>query len=648
MSIWNRVGVVALAAGMVLAVPAGAADPQQIERAITRGVKALKEQPPGTYRNRVGLYALMGLTLLECGVAPDDPAVRKHAELVQEQSPEITDTYSLALAIMFLDRLGEEGDELLIQSMAVRLLGGQLKNAGWSYECPPLDEDEQRRLSAGLKKRAELRAAGQLPRLRQGEDRPKPVLPSEIQAQLKSLEKPDPKSADRVGTRPKRILSRTDNSNTQFAILGLWVARRHGIPVDKAVGTVERYFRATQNADGGWGYLPRFRSTHTMTCAGLLALAVAHGTAQEAALRTEAAPRKARPGVADKKTIDLAHDAAVQKGLLALSTAIQPPKAVGDKVVIPKGLRNHPYYFFWSLERIAVALGLQTIGRKDWYAWGSDLLVASQGRDGTWEADYGPQVDTCFALLFLRRANLVKDLTAHLSGKVKDPVDVALKSGGVGGAGLVNQAPKPGFNVFEPPPEGAASQSSEKPAAAEPATPREGTARPADAGDEAARLRAELVKAPATRQENLLEEYKTSKGGQFTEAMARAIPDLPPATRTKARDALAERLMRMTTATLREKLRDADPEVRYAAARACASKGDYVNFPNLITLLSDPEPRVLRAARAALRYLADGQDFGPGPEAGPKDRAGAVEQWQKWWKENGPARLAKANAGTGP
>ena len=642
---WNRVGVIAVAAGMVLAVPAGAADPQQIERAITRGVKALKEQPRGVYRNRVGLYALMGLTLLECGVPPDDPVVRKHADLVQDQSPEITDTYSLALAIMFLDRLGEEGDELLIQSMAVRLMRGQLKNAGWSYECPPLDEDEMRRLSAGLKKRAELRATGQLPRLRQGEDRPKPVLPPEIQAQLKSLEKPEPKPADRLGARPKWMLFRTDNSNTQFAILGLWVARRHGIPVDRAVGKLERYFRATQNADGGWGYQPpRSPSTHTMTCAGLLALAVAHGTAQEAALRTEAASGKARPDAADKKAIDLAHDAAVQKGLLALSTAIQPPKAVGDKVVIPRGLRNHPYYFFWSLERIAVALGLQTIGRKDWYAWGSDLLVASQGRDGTWEADYGPQVDTCFALLFLRRANLVKDLTAHLRGKIKDPVEVALKSGGVGGARLVNQAPKPGFNVFEPPPEEAAP-SSEKPA---PATPPEGTARSADAGDEAARLHADLVKAPVTRQEKLLEEYKTSKGGQFTEAMARAIPDLPPATRTKARDALAERLMRMTTATLREKLRDADAEVRYAAARACASKEDYVNFPNLITMLSDPEPRVVKAARAALRHLADGQDFGPGPEAGPKDRAGAVEQWQKWWKENGPAKLAKANAGTGP
>ena len=41
-------------------------------------------------------------------------------------------------------------------------------------------------------------------------------------------------------------------------------------------------------------------------------------------------------------------------------------------------------------------------------------LVASQRDGGTWEGEFGPDVDTCFALLFLRRANLAKDLTASL------------------------------------------------------------------------------------------------------------------------------------------------------------------------------------------------------------------------------------------
>ena len=45
-----------------------------------------------------------------------------------------------------------------------------------------------------------------------------------------------------------------DNSNTQFATLALWVARRHGLPVDHALARIDSRFRHSQGADGGWGY----------------------------------------------------------------------------------------------------------------------------------------------------------------------------------------------------------------------------------------------------------------------------------------------------------------------------------------------------------------------------------------------------------
>ena len=37
-----------------------------------------------------------------------------------------------------------------------------------------------------------------------------------------------------------------DHSNTQFAVLALWVARRHGMPVDYALWKTEQRFRALQ------------------------------------------------------------------------------------------------------------------------------------------------------------------------------------------------------------------------------------------------------------------------------------------------------------------------------------------------------------------------------------------------------------------
>src|SRR5205814_6830000 len=62
-----------------------------------------------------------------------------------------------------------------------------------------------------------------------------------------------------------------DNSNTQFAIMAVWVARKHGLPVDRTLAMVEARFRGSQNDDGSWGYTEHSgERPDSMTCAGLL------------------------------------------------------------------------------------------------------------------------------------------------------------------------------------------------------------------------------------------------------------------------------------------------------------------------------------------------------------------------------------------
>ena len=53
---------------------------------------------------------------------------------------------------------------------------------------------------------------------------------------------------------------------------------------------------------------------------------------------------------------------------------------------------------------------------KEWYDWGYKILMKSQNReDGSWSSDLnGPLVDTCFAVLFLKKSNLSPDLTTKL------------------------------------------------------------------------------------------------------------------------------------------------------------------------------------------------------------------------------------------
>ena len=75
-------------------------------------------------------------------------------------------------------------------------------------------------------------------------------------------------------------------------------------------------------------------------------------------------------------------------------------------------------------------------------AWGSQNIVQNQAADGSWGASYpSDPVDTCFALLFLVKANLASDLTATLKGRVKDPAVRELKTGATGGAELFKSQP---------------------------------------------------------------------------------------------------------------------------------------------------------------------------------------------------------------
>jgi HEAT repeat protein len=132
----------------------------------------------------------------------------------------------------------------------------------------------------------------------------------------------------------------------------------------------------------------------------------------------------------------------------------------------------------------------------------------------------------------------------------------------------------------------------------------------------------------------MLAQMKEARGVAYTQALAAAIPRLHGSAREHARAALAERLARMSSATLADKLQDDDLEVRRAAALAVAMKDDKSHLRKLIDLLEDREPLVARAAHAALKSLT-GQDFGPAPDAGPAERARAAAAWKEWWHKQG-------------
>jgi hypothetical protein len=137
-----------------------------------------------------------------------------------------------------------------------------------------------------------------------------------------------------------------------------------------------------------------------MTCVGLLGLAAAHGLVNEGG--------GAKQG----------QDPRIIQGFLALIPHIGTPTGNWQQ----QPMAN--LYYLWSVERVGVLYDLPTIGKKDWYRWGAEILVANQQQLGNWDKGgypgASPVLDTCLALLFLKRANLAKDLGAKLPFNPED------------------------------------------------------------------------------------------------------------------------------------------------------------------------------------------------------------------------------------
>ncbi len=358
-----------------------------IDDAIAKGVWFLKGQgqPGGSWgAPPVGLAALPGLTLLECGIPGDDPLIRQARDLVRREVVQVGNprVYQVALAILFLDRLGVYEDDDLIRYLALCLMAGQHPVEGaWHYECPILKRER-------------------VPELLEGLADDKQTLADWRKTALAGINFFSPA---------------WDNSNTQFAVLALWVAQRHQVPIDKSIALVEKHFRGKQlkakpgarladpngnnlDLDGSWPYTGtpsnwgNVSPWPTMTCSGLLGLAIAHGVSKN-------------PDQGQGKPLG---DSAIRRGLSMLAREIDRQ---GER-------RALDLYYLWSLERVGVLYDLTAIDGKDWYAWGSNLLLPRQSNDGGWRVGGYPGnsaiVDTCFALLFLKQANLAKDLTDKL------------------------------------------------------------------------------------------------------------------------------------------------------------------------------------------------------------------------------------------
>jgi hypothetical protein len=368
---------------------------EKIHQAIANGRDYLKRvQAGGTWERGAdtpGATALAAWTLLECGVPRDDPVVRRAADALRKWAVAERKHYHISLMIFFFNKLADPEDAPLVESLAYRLLVSQNPEGAWSYFSEEVPAAEQQRLQRVINQRK-----GNGPPLRlQTNPRTFGQLDPAIQRLIQRL--PDRQ------LRPGHAANQQggDHSNTQLAMLALWVAQSYGIPARQALLRTANRFLQAQLPSGGWAYENRkdsIRPFHSpaMTCAGLLGLTLGH------------ANTPAGQGAHAKEA--LLGSTRFQAGLRHLGRILRGKVATGP------GDGGKIYYFLWSLERLGVVCDLDRIDGIDWYADGARKLVSWQEANGSWQGGEFAVggCDTCFALLFLTRANVADDLRLQL------------------------------------------------------------------------------------------------------------------------------------------------------------------------------------------------------------------------------------------
>jgi hypothetical protein len=182
---------------------------------------------------------------------------------------------------------------------------------------------------------------------------------------------------------------KTDNSNAQYGLLGVWAGERGSVEIHKEYWeTVLKYWIRTQLNDGGWRYEQQGnegRTTGPMTAAGVASLFVCYDYLYADFFRDP------------KKRVELPAKQCIDKGLEWFDKnfvqSLNGDMGHGDR-----------YYYLYGVERVGLASGMKYFGKADWYKLGVATLLEHQNDQGAFTGGNRPdEISTAFALLFLVR-----------------------------------------------------------------------------------------------------------------------------------------------------------------------------------------------------------------------------------------------------
>jgi hypothetical protein len=315
-------------------------------------------------RDEMALYAL-----IYAGVDRSDPEFKRLLD--RAVNDEIKYTYHAAIQALALEALDARTWQWRIAQCAQFLVDNQCENGQWGYGKPvPLPKVTPSSAAAEPRKTA---SGGSGP--------PSESVSGGGEGGTSARKKLPAVPVVQRARGPKT----GDNSNTQYALLGLRACLEAGVQIPVSVfAEADAWWEKDQNSDKGWGYALgtlRKDSYASMTEGAVGSLAITkHYTGRDFRKST-----KLQDGLA---------------WLAANFSVTEVPKM--DRPSAGAWL----YYHLYAMERVGMLAGTETIGTHEWYPEGAAFLLEKQAANGSWAEEGGgdPVVDTCYAILFLRRA----------------------------------------------------------------------------------------------------------------------------------------------------------------------------------------------------------------------------------------------------
>jgi hypothetical protein len=358
-------------------------DQRKVDEAVSRGIAFLRARPLAGYRGGTDELELILYTLLHGGVPDRDPEIQALIKTMLALEPQ--KTYNTALRAMVLEKVDRVRHQEEIWKCAQYLLDNMAATGQWGYGTPTTYGPMPKRVPVGT-------ATGGRP---------------------KAVDFSDKTVRHRVAVTKKRDGAASDNSNSQYAALGLRACHDAGIDLPKdAISLARKWLldaQAKEEAGAGKDAVATGGIAAPPRGWGYGAGGPVYGSMSAGAIGSVCIYDYILDG---EKALSWKRDPAVLSGIAWLANNFSPTgnpgvdKAVGDKYsLVPDGAMY--YYYLYAVERAGLLFGTEKFGTREWYPEGANLLLKAQQADGSWPAadtHKNAVWDTCFTILFLRRA----------------------------------------------------------------------------------------------------------------------------------------------------------------------------------------------------------------------------------------------------